>query len=280
MRSVAYELLVAASVELCEETLFHVRADVLQALETAAQREDEAGKTHIELLLQNATLAARDQMPLSQDAGVPLFLVTVGEEVQLEGGTIRGAIEEGMRDVQQRHAFAVWSSQQPFHAEPDQRERISPHIILETQEGDDLLIQCMRLGQHSERTCRIFSMDMPLDHAALKEAVIESVEAAAQQFAPPYIVGLGVGGSMAEVGLLAQKALLRPIGKPHHELDFARIEQELLAALNALPAGPGGWGGQSTALAVHLQTKRTHQETVPVCVYLQASTMRTGERTI
>jgi len=185
-----------------------------------------------------------------------------------------------MREVQQRHAFAAWSSHQPFGSQPELRARVSPHIYMEAEAGDDLRVQCVRLGRDSEQAARVLSLPVPLSTAALREALLACVTEASVLFAPPYVIGVGLGGSLPEVGFLAQKALMRPIGKPHQELEYARIEQELLDAVNGLGLGPGGWGGETTALSVQLMTAPTHADIAPVCIYLQTPCMRAGERVL
>ena len=48
--------------------------------------------------------------------------------------------------------------------------------------------------------------------------------------------------------------------------DYAVLEQELLEKINALDIGPQGFGGQTTALGVNIETYATHIAGLPVAV--------------
>ena len=69
--------------------------------------------------------------------------------------------------------------------------------------------------------------------------------------------------------MIAHEALLRPVGQPNADPHIAAFEQELLSAINALGIGPHGFGGSTTALAVHVETYATHIASLPVAVNLQ-----------
>jgi len=88
------------------------------------------------------------------------------------------------------------------------------------------------------------------------------------------IVGVGIGGSFDTVGQLAKKALLRPLGQPSLQPHLAQLEAELLTAINQLNIGPQGFGGQTTALAVHVESYATHIAALPVAVNLNCSAPR------
>ena len=47
---------------------------------------------------------------------------------------------------------------------------------------------------------------------------------------------------------------------------IARIESELLEAINNTGIGPGGLGGKTTALAVNIETYATHIAGMPLAV--------------
>mgnify|MGYP001085146995 FL=1 len=47
---------------------------------------------------------------------------------------------------------------------------------------------------------------------------------------------------------------------------YAALEQELLEKINALDIGPQGFGGQTTALGVNIETYATHIAGLPVAV--------------
>ena len=79
---------------------------------------------------------------------------------------------------------------------------------------------------------------------------------------------------------LAKKALLRPLDVPNPDPYYAQLEQELLAAINALGIGPQGFGGATTCLGVAIEQKPTHVACLPVAVNISCHVTRRASRTL
>jgi fumarate hydratase subunit alpha len=67
------------------------------------------------------------------------------------------------------------------------------------------------------------------------------------------------------------------LGLPHADPELAKLEQELLLAVNDLGIGPQGLGGRITALAVHLLMQPCHIASLPVAVNIQCHASRHKE---
>ena len=80
------------------------------------------------------------------------------------------------------------------------------------------------------------------------------------------VVGVGIGGTFEKCAFLAKKALTRDTDKPSEIPYVAELETELLETINHLGIGPGGLGGNTTALAVNIETYPTHIAGLPVAV--------------
>ncbi len=106
---------------------------------------------------------------------------------------------------------------------------------------------------------------------------VQTVDEAGGKACPPLIVGLGIGGTTDSVMLLAKKALLRPVAKPNPDHEIAELEKEVLARINDLGIGPSGFGGRTTALAIHAEVMPTHIASLPVAVNLQCHSHRYKE---
>jgi len=91
---------------------------------------------------------------------------------------------------------------------------------------------------------------------------------------PPLVLGVGVGRSFDSVASLAKHALLRPVGSVHPNEEIAALETELLTRINALGIGPGGLGGSTTALAVHIESAPSHIASLPVAVNIGCTALR------
>jgi tartrate/fumarate subfamily iron-sulfur-dependent hydro-lyase alpha chain len=103
----------------------------------------------------------------------------------------------------------------------------------------------------------------------IKKFVLECILDAGGQGCPPTIVGIGIGGTAELCVKLAKEAVFRPVGTANADPAVARLEKELLGAINLSGIGPMGLGGDTTALAVHIETAYTHMTLNPVAVNSQ-----------
>ena len=103
--------------------------------------------------------------------------------------------------------------------------------------------------------------------------VVDKVLEAGPNPCPPVIVGVGIGGTFEQAGLLAKKSLLRPLGDHSAREDVAELEQRILQEINEAGQGVHGLGGSNTALAVHIDLFPSHIASLPVAV-TQASARR------
>ena len=108
----------------------------------------------------------------------------------------------------------------------------------------------------------------------VKKFVLDAVEQAGANPCPPIVVGVGVGGTFDKAALLAKKALLRETGTHNENEMYAALEDELLEKINALGIGPQGFGGRTTALAVHIESMPTHIAGLPVAVNINCHVAR------
>jgi len=112
----------------------------------------------------------------------------------------------------------------------------------------------------------------------VKEFIIGRVAAAGPNPCPPTVIGVGIGGDIEMAAILAKKALLRPLGeKNRRDPRLAGLEEELLAEINRLGIGPQGYGGRTTALAVHAEMMPCHIASLPVAVNIQCHAVRHRE---
>jgi fumarate hydratase subunit alpha len=88
---------------------------------------------------------------------------------------------------------------------------------------------------------------------------------------------VGIGGTFERAAYLSKKSLLRELGLPNADPELAKLEEELLLAVNDLGIGPQGLGGRITALAVHLLMQPCHIASLPVAVNIQCHASRHRE---
>ena len=120
------------------------------------------------------------------------------------------------------------------------------------------------------------------DHIeSILEYIVKAVIQAGPNPCPPVIVGAGVGGSIEKSAILAKKALLRPLGEFNiSDSRLPKLERETLDEINRLGTGPLGYGGSTTALAVHIEMMPCHIASLPVTVNIQCHVARHREAVI
>lgn len=249
-------------------------ADVLEGLQKALDRETVSrARRMLEIILENARQAQEESMPLCQDTGLVTVHIELGQDVHLEGGSIYQAINQGVREGYKAGYFRASMVEDPLHRS-NTGDNTPAVVHLELVDGDEVTITVFPKGAGSENMGRTAMLKPADGWTGVRQFVVETVRIANANPCPPIIVGVGMGGNLEKACLLAKKALLRPINKPHPDPEIAEKEAELLQAINQLGIGPQGLGGDVTALAVNMEVFPTHIASLPVAVSLNCHSTR------
>lgn len=274
MKTVSVQKITETVKRLCIEANRILPNDVRSAIEKA--RADEPWPTAQGVLAdieENYRRAEKLSMPVCQDTGMACVFVSVGQGVVIEGGSLTDAINEGVRQ-----GYVEGYLRKSVVTDPLERKNSGDNtpamITYDIVEGDSLTITVAPKGAGSENMSRL-AMLKPSDGIdGIKAFVLEAVEKAGPNPCPPIVVGVGIGGNFDKVALLAKKALLRDVGSPNPNERYAKLEQELLDSINALGIGPQGFGGKTTALAVHIEAAATHIAQLPCAVNINCHVTR------
>lgn len=272
MREIPKETIVEAVAQGVIEAARTLPEGVIAALEAARKNDPSplAQKT-LSLLLENASLAQREGLPLCQDTGIVVAWVELGEEVRVKD--LYEAINEGVARGYEE-GFLRKSVADPLSRQNTGTN--TPAVVhLTLAPGDKLKIHLMPKGCGSENMSRLAMLPPAAGLSGVKKFVLETVAQAGPNPCPPVTVGVGIGGTFEKAALLAKKALFRPLSSPHPEPRIAALEEELLQEINRLGIGPLGFGGRTTALSVKVETFPTHIASLPVAVNLQCHAART-----
>ena len=99
------------------------------------------------------------------------------------------------------------------------------------------------------------------------EYVLSCVRTAGGNPCPPIVLGIGIGGDFEQCAYLAKKALCRSVSEKNPDEFYAQMEAEILERINKeTNVGPMGFGGDTTALSVAIETAPTHIAGLPVAV--------------
>jgi fumarate hydratase subunit alpha/L(+)-tartrate dehydratase alpha subunit len=256
--------------------------DVKQGLDALARAETDAtAQGVLGVMVRNIAVAESTDNLLCQDTGIPIYNVTIGREVSVDGPALKEAIRRGCERATRE--FSLRSS--VVHPVTRKNEHTScgpgvPVIHLDFSDAPETLaIEMIPKGSGSENNSWL-KMAVPADGvAAIKAFVVDCVLDAGGKTCPPTIVGVGVGGTADLCVHLAKLAATRPLGSRCEDPEGARLEDELSRAVNRLGVGPQGLGGDSTAFAVHVAIAATHITMNPVAVNMQCHSARRARAT-
>ncbi len=278
MREIEASAITQAVAQLCQQANFELREDVIVALEQAQQTEESPlGREVLSQLLENARIAKQEHVPLCQDCGTAVVFLEIGQETHIIGGDLYTAVEEGVRQGYTQGYLRKTMVSQPFSARINTRDNTPPVIHTEIVPGDRVKIIVMPKGGGAENMSKLAMLKPGDGRQGVIDRVITTVDEAGGNPCPPLIVGLGIGATSERAMLLAKKALLREVAKPSPDPEIAELEKEILARINALGIGPLGFGGRTTALAVHAEVMPAHIASLPVAVNLQCHSARHKE---
>lgn len=263
---------------LCTEANFFLGDDVLAALRKAREEEESpVARQILDQILENAAIAAKDEMPLCQDCGLAIVFIELGQEVRISDGDLYQAVDEGVRQGYAEGYLRKSAVRQPFSARVNTKDNTPAIIHTEVVPSDQLKITVAPKGGGSENMSRFTVLKPAQGRQGVVDFVVSAVEEAGSNPCPPTIVGVGIGGSAEKAMILAKKALLRTVGEPSPDPEVAELEKELLQRINATGVGAGGVGGRITSLAVHVETFPAHIASLPVAVNLQCHSARHKE---
>ncbi|MDB6028971.1 MAG: hydro-lyase, Fe-S type, tartrate/fumarate subfamily, alpha subunit [Verrucomicrobiales bacterium] len=267
-----YALVEITCRDLYIKSLKEIPPDIVEAIRKAAARETkEVGKRIFSHYLQSIELGRNKDMMVCQDTGIPIYWVKIGGKMRFDGSRLNDAIVRGTERATREHPLRS-SIVSPLKRENRQTSTGDGIPVIKYEfaaDCDHIDILFMPKGSGSENMSSL-KMLVPADGVnGIKKFVLEQVIGAGAKPCPPTIVGVGIGGSSDLCMALAKKATTRPLGTKNPDPQIAAIEDELYNVINQTGIGPQGLGGDTTALAVHIESAWTHITCNPVAVNLQ-----------
>jgi len=311
MRYVEFEKIVETVESLCISAGYELPEDVLAALEEAAGKESNPGAVKIlEQLIENARIAAsKKKIPLCQDTGLAVVFVEQGSEAAVarpadqaqatlfdainagvaagfqKGHLRKSVVADPLRRKDTRHKTqdsrlktkdsGLWSG--VYGLESYNTPAIIHHVIVP---GDKLKLTVMTKGGGCENKSQFRMFRPTAEKKEIIDWIVDVVSSAGADACPPFVVGVGIGGDFELSCLLSKKALCRNLDEKNGDEFYAELETDLLSRINALGLGPQGLGGDTTALAVLIETAACHIASLPVAVNIECHSHRHKTATI
>ena len=271
MREISAEAVADTVARLCVQANTCLPRDVKDGIAAARAAEDwPPAREILDRIMENGEIGGG--FPICQYTGMACVFLEVVQELHI-AGDLAQAVDEGVR-----RGYAQGYLRKSVVSDPLERvnsgDNTPAMLYTDLVPGDRLAITVAPKGFGSENMSRI-AMLKPSDGVeGVKDFIVDTVEQAGPNPCPPIVVGVGLGGTFDKCALLAKKALLRELGAPSPLPFYADLERELLDRINALGIGPQGFGGRTTALAVHIETLPTHIAGLPCAVNINCHVAR------
>lgn len=237
------------------------------ALQQAARTEQNTiAQSTLQKVLENAAIARTQAIPLCQDTGTVIIFADIGQDVHIVGGDLTATINDAVRE-------AYRTLRASMVADPLRRNNTKDNTpaVIHTRivPGDTLSLTALSKGGGAENKSQLRMFVPTTSVTEIMQFVIETVKKADAAACPPLIIGVGLGGTFESCPLLAKRALIRELGSAHTDPYYADLEHKLVMTINELGIGPAGYGGDTTALAVHINAAPCHIASLPVAVNIQ-----------
>jgi fumarate hydratase subunit alpha len=264
--AITSELIKTVTAQLYDRSLRGIPGDTKAALHRAdAVESNETARHTLRIMIQSAEAAEKTGRFICSDAGIPVFFVRVGTQAQFSGN-VRQAITDGFDElVATIQPPLLPHVTNPLTLERGYKGKGMPIVTFDLVDGaDNVDITCSPKALGSGRWAALEIFSFP-DLHTIEKYVLDVVMRAGSQPCPPVVIGVGIGGTFDYAAKMAKEATLRPIGEVNPEPIVADMEKRLVEAVNKTGFGPMGTGGDSTAMAVHVNYAAGHGFT-PVAV--------------
>jgi fumarate hydratase subunit alpha len=281
VRYITFEKIVDTVESLCTTAAYELGDDVLDALRQAAEKETNPAAANIlNQLIENARIAKAESIPLCQDTGLAVVFVEQGADVAVKPptgqteATLLDAINAGVGAGYEKGYLRKSVVTDPLNTRKNTRSN-TPAIIHHTiVPGDKLKLTVMTKGGGCENKSQFKMFKPTAERNIIMGWIVDVVLRAGADACPPFVVGVGIGGDFELSCLLSKKALCRKLNTQNDDEFYAKLEADLLSAINALGIGPQGLGGDTTALACLVETAPCHIASLPVAVNIECHSHR------
>ena len=267
MREISVKNIEERIVSACESMAIEYNPDIVSALETAfAEEKGSRAKDALGMLLENAKIAKEERIPICQDTGMVIVWLKAGQDVHFTDGSLSEAIQRGVARGYTENYLRASVVDDPVFQRKNTKTNTPCVIYTEITEGEEVSIELMAKGFGSENKSRSVMLTPADGKEGIEKFVLETIQLAGPNACPPFVVGVGIGGTFDSCAVMSKHALLRPLNENHPDPVYAALERELTEKANALNIGPMGLHGKTTVLKVQIESAPTHIAGMPCAV--------------
>ncbi len=273
IRETIYRLILDAS--------YNIGDDIYERVKMRAVDEvSEPGRAVLEQLIENYDIAKNERVAICQDTGMLVVFMDIGQDVHIAGGDLTETVNEAVKAAYEDGFLRKSVVKDPIYERVNTRDNTPAILHTRIVKGDKIDVTVIPKGFGSENMSAVKMLTPADGERGVIDFVVKTVENAGPNPCPPIIVGVGVGGTMEAAAIIAKRMTARRVDSENPNPNYARLEREILARVNALGIGPAGIGGRTTALKVNIDYCPTHIAGLPVAVNIVCHAARHGSATI
>ncbi len=213
----------------------------------------------------NLDAAIELDIPICQDTGMAVVFLEIGQDVHFTDGNLYDAVNEGVHNGYINGFLRCSVVGDPLRRVNTKDN--TPAVIHTTiVDGENVKITVAPKGFGSENMSKLKMLTPASGREDIINYVLDCVKIAGGNPCPPIVLGIGIGGDFEQCAFLAKKALCRSVSVKNSDEFYREMEAEILERVNKLDIGPQGFGGDTTALSVAIETAPTHIAGLPVAV--------------
>ena len=250
--------------------------DVDEALRAALETEESGSAAYgaLETIIKNVEIARKEETPICQDTGTPIFYVQhpLGWSTRKLRIQIEAAVEKATQLAFLRpNSVNTLSGKNTGNNIGDD---YFPTVHFIEVDDNSLTVDLMLKGGGCENVGAQYSLpNIPLDAgrdlAGVRKVVLDAVNNAQGRGCAPGILGIAIGGDRGSSFTASKEVLFRKLNDKNSDLEMAELEERLTNESNQLGIGPMGFGGKTTVLG----TKITHKHRLPASYFVSISYM-------
>lgn len=281
MREIESKLITEAVRELVIKANKILPDDLVECIGCCQKSEtNDTAKSVLSDLEANIDAANQLDIPICQDTGMAVIFAKIGQDVHIIGDSFEKAVNEGVSRGYTDGLLRKSVVSDPFKNRVNTNDNTPAIIHTQIVDGDKIELTAAPKGFGSENMSRIKMFTPSAKREDIVDFVVDCVRKAGSNPCPPVVIGVGIGGDFEYSAILAKKALCRNVSQRNSDDFYADMEREMLEEINNLDIGPQGFGGNTTALCVNIETYPTHIAGLPVAVNVGCHVTRHASKVI
>lgn len=221
--------------------------------------QNSEDKLKLQNILNNINAANKTKRPLCQDTGQVIVFVQIGQKVQVDSD-INFLINNAVKKAYTENFYRKSVVKNAIFNRENTDTNTPAIVYTETNDSDEIKFQILIKGAGSENYSSVKMFKPTARKEEIFEYIKNSISEAGEKACPPYVLGIGAGGTMEQAALLSKKAFFVE--------NFSTDEQKFITDLKNFI------GDDKNILDVKIKTSPTHIACLPVALTINCHSCR------